>query len=609
MILRGETLGKATLSDLCVVVPDDCQTDLTLVLPFDVGKVNKGRTFLGRAMRTSDPLLCPLGALAIYFFSRLDFHNRFDIFGEVIDFSSNDQWFFTKLLVPVFSVKDSQLERERKKREGVLDKKGNLSLDSFKKTLHKTMTKLKLPQSHELHFGRKVGQNRAEHAGLDPDEIKQLGSTLMIGNWNASTMEEKYSTKIPLKSLRLMAGFSKTKGSHYLERAKLQPPPELVDKIFKHLDIECNINRFVGTTFTTAVEFLRLLKVLRTVLVQDVVALKLLGLNHYLFHQAPFNDELFKEFEVKLKAHIIETQLLPKKTQLDDYMPELTERLHAMEQKSTGGMHGLTVKINEISGKQEEMSERQDEMLDFLKHVGSYNWKSSGNGNSLNLPREDTTNPSQYLLKVPDSVQDAFNEWYGLGVFAKDSIAGMPVDGGLEAYVKSSDYMSKKTSASDKQVSRTKKLVCYIEHHADNLAQEIDYGKRIEMSIKHFQEKVGKRSINTLVDKDLKNPEVGRKPMRARLEDTNNRQKKVRLEMTVDADEASISTVNDGDWISLNTKFHGVEVNGSIQEIEEALVELTEFGKGNPDFLEIAELYRPKFVERLNMLNESQSIQ
>jgi hypothetical protein len=67
-------------------------------------------------------------------------------------------------------------------------------------------------------------------AELDSNLIKELG------NWNPSTMEAVYSTKIPLEALRGMGGYSKDRGLFWCPRAGIIPPKELQEMIFPGID-------------------------------------------------------------------------------------------------------------------------------------------------------------------------------------------------------------------------------------------------------------------------------------------------------------------------------------------------------------------------------------
>jgi Centromere DNA-binding protein complex CBF3 subunit, domain 2 len=94
-ILRGESLIKCELSDLCDVVLDNQGVhDIhILVIRIMTGKTNGLKTLFGRVIRHKDVYLCAIGVLGLYLLARWEFSD------EVIDWSTNESWFNIKLLV------------------------------------------------------------------------------------------------------------------------------------------------------------------------------------------------------------------------------------------------------------------------------------------------------------------------------------------------------------------------------------------------------------------------------------------------------------------------------------------------------------------------------
>jgi hypothetical protein len=90
--------------------------------------------------------------------------------------------------------------------------------------------KLKISSKHFVHFGRAVGSVTAEFEELDSWLIK------IIGNWNPDTQEDRYSAKLPLKGLRVMAGHSINKGQFFLPRSGVEVPETISKQIFKFVD-------------------------------------------------------------------------------------------------------------------------------------------------------------------------------------------------------------------------------------------------------------------------------------------------------------------------------------------------------------------------------------
>jgi hypothetical protein len=76
------------------------------------------------------------------------------------------------------------------------------------------------------HFGRKYGALYPEMQDIPIAEIEHLG------NWSTSQREEAYSTKFPIKALRVTGGHEETKESYSIERGACIPPEELQTHFF-----------------------------------------------------------------------------------------------------------------------------------------------------------------------------------------------------------------------------------------------------------------------------------------------------------------------------------------------------------------------------------------
>ena len=99
-----------------------------------------------------------------------------------------------------------------------------------------------------------------------------------------------------------MAGHDQRKGFFFLRRSGVEPPEELSRQIFSF--IEHDFPLVMGKS-STAVAFLLLLKLLRSVVLQDVAAMKLLNLDHMIFHLPVFESELFARFMESLNSTLL----------------------------------------------------------------------------------------------------------------------------------------------------------------------------------------------------------------------------------------------------------------------------------------------------------------
>jgi hypothetical protein len=171
---------------------------------------------------------------------------------QFINFEENKYWFDIKLLVECGS---------KNVNKAVTDQ-------TYARTITKLCKELQIVADHKIHIGRAAGEINAELNELDGAQIK------VLGNWNVGVMEDRYSTKLPLKPLRAMGGHGQEKGHFFIFRAGIEPSEELQSKVFPFVDEELLKKMTVrsdGTIHATAVGFLRLLKRLRCILLQDAI--------------------------------------------------------------------------------------------------------------------------------------------------------------------------------------------------------------------------------------------------------------------------------------------------------------------------------------------------
>jgi hypothetical protein len=74
---------------------------------------------------------------------------------------------------------------------------------------------------HLVHLGCNLGPKILEMLEEESDWIHQLG------NWNPSVQDSNYSTKLPMRPIRKLAGFVHANGMHYNPRTMVEVPEEL----------------------------------------------------------------------------------------------------------------------------------------------------------------------------------------------------------------------------------------------------------------------------------------------------------------------------------------------------------------------------------------------
>jgi hypothetical protein len=294
-ILRGESLFYGELSDcLDVIHKSDATEDPTpyhiMIQQIDSGKTHrlrKGHKLFGRAIRHKNPALCAMGARGFHLMY------RFHVTGELdaMDFTSNNNWFDVKIMIDPHSG----------------NYKKEMSDQTFRNAVGSVCRKLGIQTKHYTHFGRVVASGNLELQEIPGDEIDELG------NWNVSVRDAIYSAKMPLRPMRGAAGFSADKGRHYSPRQSYQADSQLAEQIFP--SVEAHEAKIAAAEIanpelklTTAKFFLRHLRNLRQVILQDAAILISQGRHHRLFELPVFKSSEFLQFQQGILRHIADAE-------------------------------------------------------------------------------------------------------------------------------------------------------------------------------------------------------------------------------------------------------------------------------------------------------------
>ncbi len=226
-----------------------------------LGKTNHGRKIYGRATRHKDVRCCAIGALAIYLMF------RFFITGEFSDpnfpWTDNSSWFDVKLLVNPQSPAGNKNSCDYTK---------PMKTNTYARAIKSVIELLGLVVTHFAHLGRQLGAKILEMLEIESEEIRRLG------NWNPSMQDACYSTKLPMKPIRRLAGFTTSGGIYYNQRTVVQVPESLQREtpigkwVFDALD-KVKLANSAGGQHYTAQNFLEFLVELNIVFLQDMAAL------------------------------------------------------------------------------------------------------------------------------------------------------------------------------------------------------------------------------------------------------------------------------------------------------------------------------------------------
>jgi hypothetical protein len=251
------------------------------------GKLNKTarKEFMG-ALRHKDPLFCTQGALAQLFFW------RWHVAGEPPpSFRRRQDWYRIKVLVG-------------------RDREQELSYPTQLQETWRIFGAAGLIASKKTHLPRRVGAQDAETHGTSLAQISQAG------RWNQSVLCQAYLTHLPRQFMRIVAGFSASPGDYFLARAAHEPPYVLQKQLWPWIEEweprfeararrQCWAEGGLDDDDLAADGFLKLMRRLRIVLLQDLAVLQPRYPSLPFFAYAPFNGPEWDEFAVAVRSDAV----------------------------------------------------------------------------------------------------------------------------------------------------------------------------------------------------------------------------------------------------------------------------------------------------------------
>ncbi|XP_044715677.1 centromere DNA-binding protein complex CBF3 subunit [Hirsutella rhossiliensis] len=161
--------------------------------------------------------------------------------------------------------------------------------------------------SKKTHLPRRVGAQDAETHGTSLAQISQAG------RWNQSVLCQAYLTHLPRQFMRIVAGFSASPGDYFLARAAHEPPYVLQKQLWPWIEEweprfeararrQCWAEGGLDDDDLAADGFLKLMRRLRIVLLQDLAVLQLRYPSLPFFAYAPFSGPEWDEFAVAVRS-------------------------------------------------------------------------------------------------------------------------------------------------------------------------------------------------------------------------------------------------------------------------------------------------------------------
>jgi hypothetical protein len=232
-----------------------------------------------------------------------------------------------------------------------------LSYNSHRDGIKKCFEKLGMNFSAVTHIGRKSASNMADCLGAPVESIRRAG------RWNTETVTNVYMSALPKDTMRLLAGFTADGNSYYLSRASIDPPPELLQRIFPKIEalLEQQQSK-ANESNMAAMGFLRLMSALRKVILQDSVLLKRDFPGSIILSHPIFQTKVYLDFEARLLFEM-EVQETGADHRLKDVNSILAENLSNINTNLSRINSCLTQKIDDVSKNQQRIEYKFDNIL------------------------------------------------------------------------------------------------------------------------------------------------------------------------------------------------------------------------------------------------------
>ena len=308
-----------------------------MVMSMTQGKQNQhGKVEYMGCMRNADPILCPLSAIAFYFFNRWgkDGAESFPSFRQPEDYY-NLYTFPGSIKVPQRPLSyHTQFEWNKKMFQGV-------GIYSKEKT----------------HSARKQSVRHAELSGVKETQIRRAG------RWNTDAMTGAYLSYLPRAFMRSIAGFPKEGKGYFLPRAQEVPEEALCSKIWPETDVwlkrmetyhpDRTDNEVVRLDLAGS-GFLRLLRALRVILLQDSVILPKQFPLHPLWKDSLFGCEEYQRFAVRVESSLANI-VTPDELIMRKYWPAHEAVAKLRHEATISEMKGVQLRVETILERLDEI--------------------------------------------------------------------------------------------------------------------------------------------------------------------------------------------------------------------------------------------------------------
>ncbi|KAG7365502.1 glycolytic enzyme transcriptional activator [Nitzschia inconspicua] len=266
-----------------------------------------------------------------------------------------------------------------------------------------------------------VGANTLELLKEESEDIRRMGQC------NPSVFDSHYSTKLPIGSIRKLAGYISKKSIYMNTRTTINPNDELLKStpvgsfVYTALDGVSEQARIRGGGYETAINFLRSLAELNKVFLQDAAALLCVDeerSNHFMYRNlAVLESRAFHDFKEQMASAIrnetnplddtVESilpgvldihrttqsmveQLGEKIDRVNDRVDRIHEATHAIREDVTS-IQGLCNSLKQCLDDDESDGDRRRKLARCFKEIGQLLYSSELHSDTADVPEHPVT--------------------------------------------------------------------------------------------------------------------------------------------------------------------------------------------------------------------------
>ena len=207
-----------------------------------------------------------------------------------------------------------------------------------------------------------------------------------------TTRKKDYSSKLPMKAMRVMAGHDVDRDSYKILRNSVEPGEDLIDQVFPFVKEALSKINFEQTT---ALSTLSWLQMVARIVLQDAACMMLSGRTHCIFQFPVFRTPEFKAFLHKMKT-TIDAQVITAKTDINKCLPGVLERIDGIQSTQNEIKTDIS-ELKEDIKKGNAEGLKQTHVRQFFDHCSEFRFDQ-------NRPEMQETNPGEQTQNISTQV-------------------------------------------------------------------------------------------------------------------------------------------------------------------------------------------------------------